>query len=241
MVIVALAFTLGGCGEAHQPESSGALDVPMEAQPLLVETLGVWCGDGTAFAVHHLDEVGAAHRQADAAAVALRSYLSSREGSSSGATSWIRVAQDANQVQFLGRQGGGNLVFVRFVKRAGIWQFVVGGGCPVRVALKPGTAPIDWRLDPAVLTGPGSLELALVLDSVPCDPGDPLLEHVLDPVVVVRESAVIVAVLGREDRAVEYCLGPIPMPVTLPEPLGGRAILDGGVHPPRNVSNPASG
>lgn len=242
LVVVALTLTLAGCGTADPVGSSAVLDHPPAARVLLLaETLGVSCGDGSVFSIHHLEETGTAHRRADATSEALRSYLLSPQGAGAGSSSWVRVAQDANHVQFFGRQADNNLVYVRFLKRAGRWQYDVGGDCTVRIALDSGTWPIEWRLDPAVLAGAGSLELALVLDEVPCDPGGPPLEHVLPPVVVVRGSSVIVAVLGRQDLAAENCPGPIRMVVTLPEPLGGRAVFDGGVHPPRDVRKPASG
>jgi hypothetical protein len=197
----------------------------------------VWCGDGEVFPEFHLDQTGRADREGDAAAEALRAYLASSEGGPWGASSWVRVAQGPAHAQFLGRRTDGSLVFVRVQNTTGMWRLDVSGHCEVRIPFEDGAWPVEWWLDPvAAGARPDGLELEVRLGRVPCDPGDSRLEYVLPPAVVEDDRTVTIAILAQ-DRGEEYCVERTPLVVELSAPLGSRAVFDGGVYPPRPVTN----
>jgi hypothetical protein len=237
VLATAVALIVAACGPVPAAVSPRILPTAAAATQL-AEGLGITCspsGPGPAFPPRRLAETGAAHRESDAGAEALRSYLASLHGAGSGAPSWIRIAQDAERLEFLGRQLNGTFVYVRFVRRVGRWALDEHGGCALRVALPAGSGPVTWSLDPAGGPHDRSTELRLLLHGFPCDPGDPPLEHIDEPVVVTTGSAVTITVIGHDCSAEQYCEGPTPVAVPLPDELRKRAILDGGVYPPAPV------
>lgn len=233
-LVALLVFAGQACEAPSRPSTAPSSSPSPLPSATLADIHGVTCdrGAGIRFAAVQLAEVGAAHLDPDPAGEALRSFLASPQGAGSGSVSWTRVVEDAERVQFLGRQTNGAFVYVLFVKQGGRWTLDKDGGCSLAIALPPGSAPVSWLLDPHAPADAGSQELQLLLRGYPCDPAGPPLEHVDPAVVSVTESSVIVAVIGHDGRAERYCVGPTPIRVPLPVPLGTRSVLDGGQFPP---------
>jgi hypothetical protein len=130
------------------------------------------------------------------------------------------------------------------------WRMDLAGGCYPRVVLDGtelgGLGPADWWLDPAApALGPADSELKVVVHELaPCIT-KPAGARIAAPIASYTEAAVTltfgVAPLAGAPQECDSIGGPpilSPYTVTLAEPIGDRALLDGGVFPPRDATRP---
>lgn len=99
------------------------------------------------------------------------------------------------------------------------------GGC---VALPVDTADASWTLAPGQEVGPTSTQLQVLVTRVGCNSG--VTGEVEEPEVEVKSDRVVVTfVVTPGEPGSANCQGNPEMPflLTLPEPLGNRALADG--------------
>ena len=102
---------------------------------------------------------------------------------------------------------------------------VLLGGCG---ALPGGTADASWTLAPGQEVGPTSEQLQVLVTRVGCNSG--VTGEVEEPEVEVKSDRVIVTfVVSPGEPGSADCQGnpEVPFLLTLPEPLGNRALADG--------------
>ena len=114
------------------------------------------------------------------------------------------------------------------------WHFRTGsGGCEPRAVFGDRSAG-RWRLDPA-FAAPGPKTRTLhVLGYLACNGS----ERAGKARIELTDDAALIAIPMRTTRSErrERCLGPMPMTVTLPEPLGQRALYDASSLPLRGAN-----
>lgn len=241
---LALAFAavlvLAGCGSSVVPSSPPPSPEPTPVLPLDPGVLGLTCGDDHIFHPALLAVPGHAQNDPDPAAAALRTEITASGLPRDG---WVRVAQLADKVQFVApniAQDG--WVVVGVALRNGRWELDLKGDCQPEVVLPVGVGRAEWRLDPAFpRPAAGDRQIHVLINERACASGQSPEGRVLPPIIGSSQTAVTIAVLvttiggdcpGNPDFA---------MAIDLPEPLGGRALLDGAVFPPIDVTKPSSG
>lgn len=120
-----------------------------------------------------------------------------------------------------------------FDQRDGEWTFLRSGGCVPEVRHPSGARRATW--EPAEEVHPETTRLRVSVQERMCASGQPADDRLLSPEIELGEDAVVVT----------WFVEPVPggascpsNPITgatleLPEPLGDRELLDGGVYPPR--------
>jgi hypothetical protein len=100
----------------------------------------------------------------------------------------------------------------------------------------------SWWLDPAAAE-PTAASVAIhgLIRELACASGQSPEGRIQGPLIELTESAVTVTFGVRHLRGAQDCQGNPAFPVTfeLPDPLGGRPLLDGNDMPPRDASIPA--
>ena len=245
-LLFALALVLVGCDSASPSLSASPPVEPSADVPLDPGVLGLTCGDDIAFHPGMLGVAGRAETDPDAAAEALRAAIMSR-GAPRGipVSGWIRVVQVADRVLFLAPMAdepGFAAVGLRL--RDGVWHADLDGRCQPEVVLPAGVSRAEWRLDPAFPPpAAGDRQIHVLIHEQACANGRPPVGRVLPPLVTPSETAMTIAILVTNVPGGADCPGNPEFAITvdLPQPLGGRPLLDGGVFPPRDVTKPSSG
>lgn len=188
--------------------------------------------------------VGEAHLAVDAPGDALRAFLATPEGAAFGTSSWVRVSETADRVQFIGRRpdGEGWLV-IGFAVRDGEWALELAGECKPRVVLGGGLGPADWWVDPASppIRRDATEFDAMVLERA-CASGQSSDGRIAPPFVLYEPDSVVVTFGVVLTPGGPRCPGHPPgsYHVKLDEPIGDRWLLDGGVFPPRDATKAPS-
>lgn len=242
-LVFAGVLVLAGCGTAEGPSPS--VEPSVEA-PLDPRVLGLTCGDDLAFHPSLLGVAGQAESDGDAAADALRSEINgSAPEMGLPRTGWVRVAQLADRVQFVAPDRAGDGWFVvGLTMRDGRWTLGLMGECQPEVVLPAGVGRAEWRLDPGFpRPAGGDRQIHVLINEQACASGQSPEGRVLPPIVAPSETAMTIVILVTPRPGGQDCPGnpDFAMTVELPEPLGGRPLLDGAVFPPRDVTKPASG
>jgi hypothetical protein len=102
---------------------------------------------------------------------------------------------------------------------------VLLGGCG---ALPGDTAAASWEIAPGEVVGPTSKQLQVLVTRVGCNSG--VTGNVEEPEIEVDSDRVIVTfVVTPGEPGSAECQGnpDVPFRLTLPEPLGSRALADG--------------
>jgi len=243
-LVLAAVLALAGCGSVDVPPPSASPSLePTGELPLDPGVLGLTCGDGLVFHPALLAVPGHAETDPDAAAEALRTHVAGlpalpRSG-------WVRVAQLADKAQFVAPDlDGEGWVVVGFVTRQGNWRVDLAGECQPEVVPPAGVNRAEWRLDPAFPPpAVGDRQIHVLINEQACASGQSPEGRVLPPIVAQSQTAVTIAILVTSRPGGQDCPAnpDFAMRVELPEPLGGRTLLDGAVFPPRDVTKPSSG
>jgi hypothetical protein len=121
---------------------------------------------------------------------------------------------------------------------------IPGAAMPPAVPFEARTSRAHWWIDPAAAAPTaGSRAIhALVLETA-CAGGAAAVIRADPPVIDPEAASVTVTIDIRRQPGVQACgVGaPFPLTINLPEPLGARALLDGGSTPPRDASKPPAG
>jgi hypothetical protein len=235
-------LALAGCGRTNVSSPSPSLE-PTGELPLDPGVLGLTCGDGLVFHPALLAVPGHAETDPDAAAEALRVHVAGlpalpRSG-------WVRVAQLADKAQFVAPDlDGDGWVVVGLVTRQGNWRVDLAGECQPEIVPPAGVNRTEWRLDPAFPPpAAGDRQIHVLITEQACASGRSPEGRVLPPLIAPSATAMTIAILVTSRPGNADCPGnpDFAMTVDLPEPLGGRTLLDGDVFPPRDVTKPSSG
>jgi hypothetical protein len=117
----------------------------------------------------------------------------------------------------------------------GGWALERMGQCDLHVVLPdPEVEVADWWPDPDRATEAGATSLPILVLERACASGQDATGRILEPSITSTDVAVIVILAVRHREGGQDCPGnpPTPFLLRLPEPLGGRILLDGGVVPP---------
>jgi hypothetical protein len=246
-LVFAAVLVLAGCGGTDvPPPSASPSPEPTGELPLDPGVLGLTCGDGLVFHPALLSVPGRAETDPDAAAEALRAEIAgSPPELGLPRSGWVRVGQLADKVQFvapnIARDGW---VVVGVALRNGRWELDMKGDCQPEVVLPAGVSRAEWRLDPAFpRPAAGDRQIHVLINEQACASGQSPEGRVLPPIVAPSQTAMTIVILVTQRPGGQDCPGnpDFAMTVDLPEPLGGRPLLDGAVFPPRDVTKPASG
>lgn len=229
-VLAAAAITAAGAAAvAAEP------DAPPSRRAETPTTAKLTCGRAT-FPPSALKRPRGYERRNTPAAAALRRFI--REGGPAevgqARRGWFLLALGKNQFEVLSGKGPsyGHMIFQR---KGGRFEWGGSGGC-TPVAYEKGLGATVWELDPpgATLT-PEATRIPITLDPLDCSSGQDASGPVLSPRVHYGPAAVTVTYFVRPPEGAQTCPGnPLThATLVLDEPLGGRALRDGGVYPPR--------
>jgi len=173
-------------------------------------------------------------RRSGAAAVALRRVVKDlAEDGGLPQRGWYVLARRKDRLLFAEGRGT-SVASVTLVRRHGRWSFEMSGGCEPR-AVRDGLPAVPFRS--ASAPDHGNV-VRLLVDDVGCSSGRDARGRVLAPRVWLAREAVTLTVHVRRAEGFQTCQGapPTPVDVELPEPLGGRSVLDGGALVPAAVT-----
>lgn len=197
-------------------------------------------GQGWSVPVDALARVGDAERDDNPAAAALRVALRARpEGETPElpTAGWIEVDRDDAAVRYAVLRDRALLVFATIEQRLG-WELTGFGDCQLTPQLPPGAGPASFRVAPGSDMTERVTELDVLVTELACSSGRDARGRILTPVILPGDEAItiILAVLGREGP--QECPGnpETPFTIELPEPLGGRMLLDGSEIPLRDAT-----
>lgn len=228
----------GGSGPITFEPSQPPTPTPT-IDPTLAHGTTVRCDpDGIQFPGELLLQPARAELGSDAAAAQLRSVIAgSAPESGLPATGWTRIDASPTHVLFVAPSAGGWSQVALLLGPAG-WTSDTEGSCHLRPILPAGIGPASWWIDPqaAALAADATTVHGLLLEEA-CASGKSPIGRVVGPRVVEDADRVIVTFGVRPRPGGQDCQGnsPFALQFTLPSPLGGRALLDGGVFPPRDA------
>lgn len=111
------------------------------------------------------------------------------------------------------------------------WKAVAYGECRRLEPVDERGRAAVWRLDRgSPKPSPESTEIPVLVTEQDCASGEPATGRIAEPRVHVGARRVVVSIFVRPGDGAETCPSnpPTPYVLRLPEPLGNRALLDGG-------------
>ncbi len=150
-------------------------------------------------------------------------------------TGWRLIGVDGAKAEFIAVRGDGNLAQVGIENDAGVWKVSGWGDCKPQIALAPGLGNAVWAFDPAQPEPDATTQVfdALVTE-MSCNSGEPADGRIVGPQIVRTADTVLIVFAVRPRPGDQDCQGnpSTRVRVDLGEPLGNRALLDGGRLPP---------
>ena len=125
-------------------------------------------------------------------------------------------------------------VFATLAEQAvGSWEFDEGGTCDLVAKAPPALGFASWKLDPVAPPAADGTAIAVAAHEEACAGGQPPAGRALPPIVDETATTVTITLLVRRlDNADCQANPSYPVEITLAQPLGGRALLDGSAYPP---------
>jgi hypothetical protein len=129
---------------------------------------------------------------------------------------------------------GTSWVFATMAQQAdGSWEYDEGGHCELAAKTPAGLGFASWELDPAAPPAADSTRLSIAGREVACANGKGPGERALPAIVDESAASVTITLLVRKLGSADCPSNPTyPVEVSLSQPLGTRALLDGSVYPP---------
>ena len=166
----------------------------------------------------------------------------------SAALTWRLADIDSSSAIFLARAdvlGRDGWISVEVVAEANGWQPSTMGDCDPYLIISSEFGPATWALDPAYAAPtPKTTELHILVWERACSGGSPTTGRMSAPVIAYAADSVTITIGVRPitGDGLVTCPGPAGTPASLRlrEPLGNRALLDGG-HVPAAAPSPAFG
>lgn len=194
------------------------------------------CGEGHPFAPSLLSEPARAEEGDDQLAAALRDLLASGnlDAEFLPESGWLLAGVDDTHASFIGQTGGDPpFVEAEFERHGDEWTVVGWGQCRPQIWLE-GSNASTWTFDPAMGSpGPADRDFVALVTEAACASGQSSNGRVKAPLVVYGPDEVIIAFPVEPLGGAQECPThpPSRVRVTLDEPIGDRALLDGGVFP----------
>ena len=147
---------------------------------------------------------------------------------------WRELARDDEQALF-GRGAPPHLLTVAVRRaRGGRWEPLGASNSRPLRAVRDGIRASSWRLDRTIRLDPDSPVLHILVTERTMASGTPVAERLLAPELYIDSGAALLRVYvrplaGYVGRAGRH---ETPVRVALPEPLGGRTVLDGALFEP---------
>jgi len=238
LAVVVLAAGIVGCGGAGPSGSAGS--AAPSNDPL---ALRYTCGRFN-FGPEILGQgPGNAERDPNPAAEALRMHLAmpGPENDFLPDTGWMLVGIDAQGAEFVAIEGDLEMMMVSVENGPAGWKVGGWGGCQPRIVLAQGLGPAEWHFDSAAaVPGPETQVFDALVTEMNCASGRPADGRIVGPEVVASEGVVLVMFAVRPLPGGQNCPSNPSTRVTidLGEPLGDRALLDGGRLPPGDPAQP---
>jgi hypothetical protein len=241
VVFGCLVAAIAACATA--PTSTPSAGASATLDPAWLTRPALTCGGDERFPAEALIGAGTAELGGDQAATALRAFLAGPDAATYPfpASGWFRVFESPSSVVFVARGDRATpWVTVAFETGPAGTRLERYGECQARLALPDGLGPAEFWVDPAAAPGPEATTIAGFIRERACASGRSPEGRVLDPIVVYGEAAVLVAYAVAKRPGGQECPSNPPLEVVLElaEPLGERALLDGGTFPPRDVLEP---
>ncbi len=122
-------------------------------------------------------------------------------------------------------------------------DLVVGNTKPFDGEREARVGPASWWVDPASAPLATATSIRGFVRESACASGKTPKDRVELPRIDVTDAVITITFEIRLLPGVQDCQGnpPFPVTITLPEPLGERALLDGGSDPPRDAMSPPAG
>ncbi len=246
LLVALVASFASGCA-APNPTGTAEPAATSSARPLpTIDERGLaggqlTCGDGNTFPAVALQGPGGAELGEDAAAAAMRAELAGGGDPQLPRSGWHRVAASDSRAQFVARGVGTPWVSIAVEKGPSGWTLDSTGECHLAVLVGAGIGHATWWLDPAAgPVGPTTRKLQALVHEDACASGRAPVGRVVPPLIAYGDDAVVVVVGVGPLPGGQDCPGAPPAPYTieLREPLGNRALLDGGIVPPRDATKP---
>jgi len=238
LAVVVLAAAIVGCGGGG-PSGSGASAAPSN-DPL---ALRYSCGRfnfGPEILGHG---PGSAERDPNPAAEALRRHLAlpGPDIDFLPDTGWILAGIDAQDAEFIALGGDLGMKSVSVENGPSGWKVSGWGDCSPRIVLADGLGAAEWHFDPgAPVPGPETRIFDVLVTEMSCASGRPADGRIVGPAIVASDDLVLVMFAVRPLPGGQNCPSNPSTRVTidLGEPLGDRALLDGGRLPPGDPTKP---
>ena len=186
---------------------------------------------------------GTAELDPNPAAAALRTHLARSEPDvdflpDSG---WILAGMDGSGAEFVTVGGDLGMKTVTVENGPGGWAVTGWGDCQPRIVLAEGLGPAEWWFDLAKpLPGPETQVFDALVTEMSCASGRTADGRIVGPAIIATEEVVLVMFAVRPLPGAQNCPSNPSTRVTvdLGEPLGERALLDGGRLPPGDPTKP---
>jgi hypothetical protein len=202
----------------------------------------VTCGVGPAFPVEQLNVRPDAENGTDAAATALRAFLSDpmRNPAPALNAGWRRVLSTSADVLFVSTESPATQWVYLWLSSSHVgqpvagWYFRGSGDCQLEVYFGPDQRRAELYLDPANPISPTDRSVNLQLFELSCSGGQSPAGRVLEPLVVYETDRVLVAIPIRILPGSHDCLGvdAFPYALQLSEAIGSRQLFDAARVPP---------
>jgi hypothetical protein len=245
--LLLVALLTVGCTTTAATATPSVEDVATPAPVPTIDQQGLvagrlTCGNGDTFPAAALEGPGGAERGNDAPAAGLRAVIAEPGDPHVPDTGWHLVSLTATHAQYVARgQGDSGWTVVVLERGPSGWTMDGAGDCQLSVVVGAGIGLASWWVDPAAgAPGPAAHDINVLVQERACASGRAPVGRIAPPLVSYGRNA-IVAVFGVIPLpGGQDCPGAPPAPFTLrlEEPLGNRALLDGGVVPPRDATKP---
>jgi hypothetical protein len=152
------------------------------------------------------------------------------------AEGWWAVADQATQIQFLGRRDDEWFIYHRVHFGPEGWASTNAGECTLRPGSMRGLSRATWELDPAEAPlQPWSTSVDVLVTEIECTGGARVDDRLLRPAVIYGPESVMIIVAAVVLEGAGDCLANprAPLTVRLREPLGDRTVR-GWVPPPNS-------
>ena len=233
--ILTLSILLAGCAS---PDKS----IQNDNGALSLAAIEFSCGAGHFSSAALSGPVGA-ERAADARAAALRALVAAppvagRPNLPVAGYRLLVSTQTSTEYAAASDQFDSGLAYVRLELGQAGWTPKEFGDCRPQAVFN-GLNSATWHLAPDVpFPNRASTRFTALVSEMTCTSGRSADGRVLPPAILASPTEILVIFAVRppppSGNGLEACPGPPPtrVEVTLPEPLGNRPLLDGGVSPP---------
>ena len=239
---LALVVTAGVVGSLALRNAGPVGPTPIDSSAQPEPLIGCY-GEAPGFSPSQLSGAGNAETADTPGAAALRLFTTTSSPGDYPLRGWHAVSDTPDKVRFLARsEDPPESEYRQVVVRRGAsgafqaegWFVASYGSCSLRTVPPAGYGSAYWTLDPTPPPTPG---LHILVSEWTCHGTEPTAVDRIRAAVRYERDAIVVTVTVKLPEGAQECPLPPPTPyvVDLREPVGGRAILDGGTWPALTV------